>query len=47
MFVAFIWIRFNQNLDGKSYISAKIEAAKYLNAVFLLTAEQSRRPIRL
>ena len=33
-FIAYIYIRFNQNLDENSYISTKIEAA------FLLTAEQ-------
>ena len=28
-FIAYIHIRFNQNLDGKSYISAKSEAVKH------------------
>ena len=46
-FIAYIYIRFNQNLDEKSYIRAKIEAIKQLHAVFLLqTAEERRRPIR-
>ena len=48
-FIAYIiiYIPFNQNLDEKSYKSAKIEAVKHLHAVFLLNAEQRRRPIRL
>ena len=46
-FIAYIYIRFNQNLDEKSYISAKIEAVKHLFVVFLLTAELLRCPIRL
>ena len=40
-------LRFNQNLEEKSNISAKIEAVNYLHAVLLLTAEQRRRLIRL
>ena len=40
MFIAYIYIRFNQNIDERSNISAKIEAEKHLQAVFLLTAEQ-------
>ena len=47
MFIACIYIHLNQNLDEKSYISAKIEAVNHLHAVFLLTAVQRRRPIRL
>ena len=43
----YIYIHVNQNLDKKSYTSAKIEAVKHLHAVCLLTAEQHRRPIRL
>ena len=46
-FIAYIYIRFNQNLDDISYIIAKIDAVKHLQAVFLLTAEKRRRPIRL
>ena len=46
-FIAYIYNRFSQNLDEKSNMSAKIEAVKYLHAVFLLTVEQRRRPIRL
>ena len=50
-FIAYIYMHFNQNVDEKSYVSAKIEAGKHLHAVFLLTAEQRqwrrRRPIRL
>ena len=46
-FKAYIYIRFYQNLDGNSCISAKIEAVKQLHAVFLLIAEQRRRQIRL
>ena len=42
-----IYIPFNQNLDEKSYMSAKTEAVKHLHAVFLLTMAQCRRPIRL
>ena len=38
--IAYIYIRFNQNMDNKSYISAKIEAVKHLHTVFLLLAEQ-------
>ena len=45
--IAYIYIPFNQNLDEKSYISAKIEAVKQLHAVFLLTAEQRQHLIRL
>ena len=47
MFIAYIYIPFNQNLDKKSYKNAKKEAVKHLHAVFLLTAEQRRRQIRL
>ena len=39
-FIAYIYIHFNQNVDEKADISAKIEARKHLHAVFLLTAEQ-------
>ena len=39
-FIAYSYIHFNQNVDEKSDISAKIEAGKHLHAVFLLTAEQ-------
>ena len=39
MFIAYIYIQFNQNVDERSDISAKIEAGKPLHAVFL-TAEQ-------
>ena len=39
-FIAYIYIHFNQNVDEKSDISAKIEAGKHLHAVFLLTAIQ-------
>ena len=45
--IAYIYIHFNQNPGEKSYIRAKIEAVKHLYAVFLLKAEQRRRPIRL
>ena len=38
-FSAYIYIRFNQNLGEKSYISAKNEALKHLHALFLLTAD--------
>ena len=31
-FIAYIYIHFNQNVDEKSDISAKIEAGKHLNA---------------
>ena len=47
MFIAYIYIPFNKNLDEKSYISAKIKAVKHLHAVYPLIAEQRRRPIRL
>ena len=49
MFIAYtcIYIPLNQNIDVKLYISAKIEAVKHLLAIFLLTAEHRRRPIRL
>ena len=51
MFIAYIYIHVNQNVDENSDLSAKIEAGKYLHPVFLLTAEQRqwrrRRPIRL
>ena len=46
-YIAYIYICSNQNLDQKSYKSAKIEAVKNLHAVFLLTAEQCQGPIRL
>ena len=36
-FIAYIHIRFNQNLDEKSYISAKIEAVKQFNAISVAT----------
>ena len=36
----------HQKLDGNCYKSAKFEEVKHLHAVSLLTAEQSRRPIR-
>ena len=36
-FIAYIYIRFIQNLKEKSNISTKIEAVEYLHAVFLLT----------
>ena len=45
-FIAYIYIRFNQNLDERSYLSSKIKAVKHLHAVFLITAEQRRRPFR-
>ena len=34
MFIAYIYIRFNQNRDEKLVISTNIEAVKYLYAVF-------------
>ena len=37
---AYIYMRFNQNYDEKSYTSATIEAVRYLLAVSLLTSEQ-------
>ena len=46
-FIANIYIRFIQNIDETFYISAKIEAVKHLHAVFLLSAEQHRRPMIL
>ena len=46
-FIAYIYIPFSQNPNEKSYRSAKIQAVKHLRAVFLLTAEQRRRPTRL
>ena len=39
-FIAYIYIHFNQNVDEKFDISAKIETGNYLHAVFLLTAVQ-------
>ena len=39
-FIAYIYIRFNKNLDEKSHLSAKTQADKHIHAVFLLTAEQ-------
>ena len=33
-FTAYIYIHYNQTLDEKSYISAKIEAVKHFQAVF-------------
>ena len=45
-FNAYILMPFNQNLDKKSYVGPKIEEVKHLHAVFLLTTEQRRRPIR-
>ena len=42
MFITYIYIRFNQYLNEKS-----LKAVKHLHAVFLLTLEQRRRPIRL
>ena len=39
-FIAYIYIDFNQNVDEKSDISAKMEGGKHLHAVCLLTAEQ-------
>ena len=44
--IVYIYTPLNQNLDEKFYIKAEIEAVKHLHAVFLLTAEQRRRPIR-
>ena len=46
-FIDYIYIRFDQNLHEKYYISAKVEAVKHLHAVFILNAEQRRRPFRL
>ena len=46
-FIAHICIRFNQNIDEKSEISPKLEAVIHLYAVFLLSVEQRRRPIKL
>ena len=46
-FIAYIYIYINQNLDENSYRSTKIEAVKHLHAVFLLTAEKRRSPVRL
>ena len=34
MFIAYIYIRFNKNLDEKSYISAKIEAVNIYTPFF-------------
>ena len=45
-FIAYIYIRFSQNLDENSYISAITEAGKHLHGVFLLIAGQRRRPVR-
>ena len=39
-FITYIYIHFNPKVDEKSVRSAKIEAGKYLHAVFQLTAEQ-------
>ena len=39
-FIAYIYIHFNQNIDEKSDISAKIEAGKHLHSIFRLTMEQ-------
>ena len=39
-FIAYIYIPFSQKLDENFCICAKIEAIKYLHAIFLLTAEQ-------
>ena len=44
---AYINICFNQILDEKSSVSAKIEAIKHLHAEFLLTVEKCQRPSRL
>ena len=40
MFIAYIYIHFNQNVDDKSGLSAEIEIGKHLHTVFLLTAAQ-------
>ena len=34
--IAYIYVRFNQNLDEKSYVRAIFEAGKHLHADFLL-----------
>ena len=39
-FIAYVYSHFNQNVDEKIDMSAKIEAGKHLHAVFLQTAEQ-------
>ena len=44
---AYIYICFDQILDEKSSVGAKIEAIKHFHAEFLLTVEQCRRPSRL
>ena len=36
------YIRFNQNLDEKSYLNAKIEAVDHFHPLFLLKAEQCK-----
>ena len=41
MFIAYIYIHFNQNVEEKSDISAKFEAGKHLQAVFFLLAAES------
>ena len=53
-FAASTDIRFNQNLDEKSYLSGKIEAVKHLYADFSenneiapMTSCRRRRPVRL
>ena len=38
--ITHIYVRFNQNHDEQSYISAKIEIAERFDTAFLLTAEQ-------
>ena len=43
-FRAYIYIRFNQNFDEKSYISATIEFSETFTGSFLLISEERKRP---
>ena len=45
-FIAHIYLRFNQRLDEKSYVSAKLTQQNSYAQFFLLTAEQCRRLTR-
>ena len=46
-FIAHIYIHFDQNLDEKFYIRAKIEVVKHLQCSLSGFRGQCRRPIRL
>ena len=46
-FIAYIYISFNQNLDGKIFLSAKIKSVKNLYAVFFCLQRKSVKNVMM